>query len=84
MIEHGFCHGEAEDTVAQKFEPLVVGARGGRDRGVGERPDEEFGIGEMVAEAGFEILEIARQVHLGQCHGTDGRGCPVGWGIVAS
>ena len=53
-------HDEAEDTVAEEFEPLVVGSGGRGDGGMGDGADQERRVAEGVPDAAGKGVEIGR------------------------
>src|SRR5690606_8864374 len=61
--QQGIGHHKAQHPVAQKFKPLVVGPRRRRDRGMGQRAQQQFGPGEHIPQPAHEGLDIARQLH---------------------
>ncbi len=56
-------HDEAQHTVAQKFQPLIV--RPGRpgERGMGDRTQQQLRIAELMPEAARKGPEVSRQLH---------------------
>ena len=52
-------HHEAKHPVAQEFQPLIVVAIGRGHRGMGQRPDQQRGVGKFMPEPRLKLRHVA-------------------------